>query len=124
MSLCFLLSLGLGAYSGIFFGHALPERYTMNFLFTGLPFFLLGELLSNAYERKSGWMRNQSFLLACSLISFLLMIFEREIVYYDSIVGNCISIFHVLQRKLDIRINRERPFKHDLYCTYDGIYDA
>ena len=81
MSLCFLLSLGLGAYSGIFFGHALPERYTMNFLFTGLPFFLLGELLSNAYERKSGWMRNQSFLLACSLISFLLMIFEREIVY-------------------------------------------
>ena len=66
MSLCFLLSLVLGVYSSIFFGHALPEKYTMNFLFTGLPFFLLGELLSNVYERKNRWMRNQRFLLACS----------------------------------------------------------
>lgn len=81
MSLCFLLLLGLGVYSSIFFGHALPEKYTMNFLFTGLPFFLLGELLSNIYERKIRWMRNQSFLLACSLINLLLMIFEREIVH-------------------------------------------
>ena len=81
MSLCFLLSLVLGVYSSIFFGHALPEKYTMNFLFTGLPFFLLGELLSNVYERKNRWMRNQRFLLACSLISLLLMIFEWKIVH-------------------------------------------
>ena len=53
----------------------------MNFLFTGLPFFLLGELLSNVYERKNRWMRNQRFLLACSLISLLLMMFEWKIVH-------------------------------------------
>lgn len=57
----FRICLVLGVYSSIFFGHALPEKYTMNFLFTGLPFFLLGELLSNVYERKNRWMRNQRF---------------------------------------------------------------
>lgn len=42
---------------------------------------MLGELLSNVYERKNRWMRNQRFLLACSLISLLLMIFEWKIVH-------------------------------------------
>lgn len=44
-----LLGLNLvgGTYSTVLLGYALPLEYTRNFLFTGLPFFLLGDFLAN-----------------------------------------------------------------------------
>lgn len=41
----FLANLVFGAYAPVIFGHEIHYHYTRNFLFTGLPYFLLGDML-------------------------------------------------------------------------------
>lgn len=45
------LNLLLGNYSTLIFGIRIPLEYSRNFLMTGLPFFLLGDWLSNKSPR-------------------------------------------------------------------------
>lgn len=68
-------AVALGAYSPLLLGRKLSTAYGRNFLFTGLPCFLLGELLS----RKRAKLRiNRLLILAMLVFSVALATAERR----------------------------------------------
>ena len=67
-------AVALGAYSPVLLGRKLSTVYGRNFLFTGLPCFLLGELLCQKREKLRF---NSLFVLAMLVLSVVLATAER-----------------------------------------------
>lgn len=78
-----ILNLVLGTYSPVVFGRPLSIEISRNFLFVGLPFFLLGDYIR---RRKSipGW----KVLLSCLALGLALSFAENYLLYKAGLLVN------------------------------------
>ncbi len=78
-------NLILGTYSPLLFKTALPLEWSRNFLLTGLPFFLLGDLIHQKEDRiKAG----DLLLIILGIASAIITVFEHKLL---SSQGLCIN---------------------------------
>jgi hypothetical protein len=111
-----LINILCGNYSAILFGVKLPLILTRNFLFCGLPFFLLGDALRQKPNKLS-----QKQLLIIAVCSVLLTIVENIILLNtvtdfnaDCFIATPFLAYSLFVLFLETRIISDRPFLHKI----------
>ena len=80
LPILFVASLVLGTYSVFVFGEALEPFYTRNWIFRGLPFFCIGDILANNEMKLKSRFKNSVIPWIMTLFSLALMLIEKYII--------------------------------------------
>ncbi|MBQ4089568.1 MAG: hypothetical protein IJC56_06780, partial [Clostridia bacterium] len=81
------VDLLMGDYSVLVFNRVFPSYYVRNFLFVGVPYFLIGTVIRD-YSEEIRRVIPKSMVLSCVIIFMLMTLVERNTMVFIGVAGN------------------------------------